>query len=167
MSQLVRPIVNVIAIPALCLWGVIAANAEAPIEQDSDTLFETVSKLDHKMFDSFNHCSSTQRLQEHASYFAVDVEFYHDTGGVTWNRAEMLANTEKNACGNYRRELVSGSLKVFPIKDFGAIAQGAHRFCQISTGDCEGLADFTIVWRKQDRAWQATRALSYGHRPNE
>jgi hypothetical protein len=85
---------------------------------------------------------------------------------VTWNRQDMLARTKKNVCGVYRRELVPGSLKVIPIKGFGAIAQGVHRFCQFKTGDCEGIADFTIVWRNQGGKWEMTRVLSYGHRPN-
>ena len=119
------------------------------------------------MFDAFNSCSSPGQLQKHASYFAPDVEFYHDTGGVTWSRQEMLANTEKNACGNFRRELVPGTFKVFPIKDFGAIEQGSHRFCQFASGKCEGIADFVMVWRNQNGSWQITRVLSYGHRPNK
>lgn len=93
------------------------------------------------------------------------MEFYHDTGGVTWTRDAMLANTEKYVCGNFGRELVPGSLRVFPIKGFGAIALGSHRFCQFASGKCEGLADFTIVWRQQESQWQITRVLSYGHRP--
>lgn len=132
----------------------------------SATLFAKVAALDSAVFDAFNQCSSTEQLQKYAEYFVPDIEFYHDTGGVTWNRQDMLASTSKNVCGKYRRELISDSLKVFPIKDFGAIAQGAHRFCQFSTGQCEGLADFTMVWRKQENEWQITRVLSYGHRPN-
>ena len=31
------------------------------------------------------------------------VEFYHDTGGVTWTRQDMIANTEKYVCGKFRR----------------------------------------------------------------
>jgi hypothetical protein len=77
----------------------------------------------------------------------------------------MLANTQKYACGNFRRELVPGSLKVFPIKDFGALAQGEHRFCQFASGECEGVADFVMLWRKQGDLWQVTRVFSYGHRP--
>jgi len=119
------------------------------------------------VFDAFNSCSSPGQLQKHASYFAPDVEFYHDTGGVTWSRQEMLANTEKNACGNFRRKLVPGTFKVFPIKDFGAIEQGSHRFCQFASGKCEGIADFVMVWRNQNGSWQITRVLSYGHRPNK
>jgi hypothetical protein len=79
----------------------------------------------------------------------------------------MIANAEKYVCRKSRRELVSGSLKVLPLKDFGAIEQGVHRFCRFKTGDCEGMADFLIVWRNQGDTWQITRVLSYGHRPNE
>ena len=130
-------------------------------------LFATIAALDTAVFDSFNQCQSPDQLQKHAGYFAPDVEFYHDTGGVTWTRQEMIANTAKNACGNYRRELVPGSLRVFPIGNFGAIELGVHRFCQSATAQCESMADFVIVWRYQDGAWQITRVLSYGHRPND
>jgi hypothetical protein len=141
---------------------------QAPVEarEPEDPLFTTVSALDEAVFDAFNKCAAPDQLRRHARYFAPDVEFYHDTGGVTWTRQAMLANTKKNACGKYRRELVAGSLKVFPVKDFGAIAQGVHRFCQLATGRCDGMADFTIVWRYRHAKWEITRVLSYGHRPN-
>ncbi|HTH28455.1 MAG TPA: DUF4440 domain-containing protein, partial [Sphingobium sp.] len=84
---------------------------------------------------------------------------------VTWTREDMIAGTRENVCGKFSRELVPGSLKVYPIKGFGAIAQGSHRFCQFSSGACEGLADFTMIWREQDGKWELTRVLSYGHRP--
>ena len=80
-------------------------------------------------------------------------------------REEMLANTARYACGHYTRELVPGSLRVHPVKDFGAISQGTHRFCQVATGSCDGIADFTMVWRLHDGQWRITRVLSYGHRP--
>jgi hypothetical protein len=132
-----------------------------------DPLFDTIEALDHAVFDGFNHCDAKDRLRQHAGYFAPDVEFYHDQGGVTWSRQAMLANTAKNVCGHFSRELVAGSLRVYPIKDFGAIETGVHRFCQFDSGACVGIADFTIVWRKQGDRWQITRVLSYGHRTNE
>ena len=143
-----------------------ASSDEPTTHRAADPLFDTISALDTAVFDAFNSCSSPGQLQKHASYFAPDVEFYHDTGGVTWSRQEMLANTEKNACGNFRRELVPGTFKVFPIKDFGAIEQGSHRFCQFASGKCDGIADFVMVWSNQNGNWQITRVLSYGHRPN-
>jgi hypothetical protein len=136
--------------------------AAAPV---ADSLFNTIAALDSAVFDAFNKCSSPEQLQKHAAFFAPDVEFYHDMGGVTWTRDAMIAKTRKNVCGNFRRELVPGTLRVFPIKDFGAIEQGSHRFCQFATGKCDGLAEFVIVWRKQKAKWQITRVLSYAHRP--
>lgn len=136
-----------------------AASAAEPL-----ALHATIAGLDHEVFDSFNRCADPAQLKKHARYFDPAVEFYHDNGGVTWNREDMLANTRRNVCGNYTRELIEGSLQVYPVKDFGAIAQGQHRFCDSRTHACEGLADFTIIWRLRDGQWQITRVLSYGHR---
>lgn len=165
MKNLISLIAALIATTAL---GASAATSsgDPTTKQVADPLFETISALDSAVFDAFNNCSSPEQLQKHAGYFAPDVEFYHDTGGVTWSRQEMLANTEKYVCGNFRRELVPGTFKVSPVKDFGAIAQGSHRFCQFASGKCEGVADFAIVWSNQNGNWQITRVLSYGHRPN-
>lgn len=145
-----------------------AAPSSSPAaEPAADDLHATISTLDEAVFDAFNRCSAPEQLRKHAGYFAPDVEFYHDTGGVTWTREAMLTNTEKYVCGHFRRELVPGSLKVFPIKDFGAISQGTHRFCQFDATTCDGEADFTMVWKQADGGWQITRVLSYGHRPNQ
>jgi hypothetical protein len=161
-----RSIAAAAAVLAFC-----AARSFAPPSSDvrapesGGLLFDVISALDAEVFDAFNTCAVPGRLQRHADYLSPDVEFYHDTGGVTWNRQEMLANTERYVCGNFRRELVPGSLRVYPVKDFGAIAQGVHRFCQFKSGTCEGAAHFVIVWRKASGKWSITRVLSYGHRP--
>jgi hypothetical protein len=146
--------------------GLFAAAASAAQASPADPLFARISALDTAVFDAFNHCDKPGQLDRHASYFAPDVEFYHDQGGVTWTRDAMIANTRKNVCGHFRRELVPGTLKVYPIKDFGAIEQGVHRFCQFGSTTCEGMADFVVVWRRQGDVWQITRVLSYGHRAN-
>lgn len=96
-----------------------------------------------------------------------DVEFYHGTGGVTWSERKMLDNNAKYACGNHRRELVDGTFRAHPIKDYGAITQGTHRFCQITTGLCDGLAEFITIWTHQDGRWLMARVPSYGHRSAE
>ena len=139
-------------------------HAAPAVDPAPPTLFDEIAAQDAKVFDAFNHCAEPGRLDEHAGYFSPGVEFYHDTGGVTWTREAMIANTAKYVCGNFRRELVPGTLQVFPVKDFGAISQGVHRFCQSASGSCEGLADFVIVWQRQDGQWRITRVLSYGHR---
>ena len=136
-----------IALAALVASVAFATDARSADEPTADPLFSTVSALDGAVFDSFNNCSASEQLQKHATYFASDVEFYHDTGGVTWTRQDMLPNTEKNVCGKIRRELVPGTLKVFPVKDYGAIAQGVHRFCQVGAAECEGMADLAQAGR--------------------
>jgi hypothetical protein len=162
-----KRVASMLVVSLFMLPGCSAAIAASQSPAPADALFDRISALDTAVFDAFNHCSAPEQLQLHASYFAPDVEFYHDKGGVTWTRDAMIANTAKNVCGHFRRELVPGSLKVYPIKDFGAIEQGVHRFCQFDTGDCDGIADFVIVWRRQGDKWQITRVLSYGHRPNK
>lgn len=131
-------------------------------------LTAAMRQLDTALFDSFNRCADEDQLARHAALFAEDVEFYHDNGGVTWDRASMIENTRNNACGNYRRELLEQTFRAYPINNFGAITQGVHRFCENATGRCEGMADFVMVWKKTDAGeWKITRALSYGHRPYE
>ncbi len=146
----------------LPLFSIAPVVAEEP--QGAD-LTATLHRLDQALFDAFNQCADPAQLARHATYFAPDLEFYHDNGGVTWTRDAMLANTRQHACGNYTRVLVEDSFKVSPVKDFGAITTGVHRFCQVKTGECGGEADFAMVWRNTAGHWEVTRALSYGHRP--
>lgn len=130
-----------------------------------DALYTTVSKLDTDLFYTFNHCASPDQLQEHASYLAPNLEFYHDKGGVSWSRRDYMSKTKSNVCGQTRRELIPGSLEIFPIKDYGAIEQGKHKFCSLKSGKCFGEAQFFIVWHHLDNRWVVTRVFSYGHQP--
>jgi hypothetical protein len=154
---------RLVALAGIALLSMLPV-AHSSEERSPEELTLLVSALDLAVFDAFNRCSDPAELARHASFFAEGVEFYHDNGGVTWNREDMLARTRDNACGKYRRELVEGSLEVYPIRGFGAISQGTHRFCEGDSGTCDGLADFVMVWREQADGWQLTRVLSYGHR---
>ena len=153
-----------VAVLAMALGATFVARGETTGEAAADPLFTTIQALDERVFEAFNRCADPGQLQAHASHFAEDVEFYHDNGGVTWTRAGMLENTRKYACGNYTRALVPGTLQVHPVRDFGAISQGVHRFCETGGDACDGLADFVMVWRLREGQWQITRVLSYGHR---
>lgn len=155
-------------LPALlCLAAAGAAHAGPASEPD---LSATIAALDSAAFDAFNHCEQPGQLDRYASFFAPAVEFYHDLGGVTWTRDDMIAQTRANVCGKFQRELVPSSLKVWPIKDYGALARGEHRFCHYKTGGathpCEGQAEFTILWHRDGDRWIITRAFSYGHGSN-
>jgi hypothetical protein len=126
-------------------------------------LYQKILALDTALFDSFNKCSNPAEFRRHAAFFAKEIEFYHDLGGVTVGVDDFLANTRKNVCGKFRRELDLQSFRVFPIPGYGAMAIGTHRFCH-TPDTCEGVAEFTTLWREKDGVWQIARALSYAHR---
>lgn len=132
----------------------------APAADDGATLTHTVAALDAQVFDAYNRCD----MDAFSGYFIPKAEFYHDEGGVTWDRDAVVANTRKYICGKVRRELLPETLKVYPIKDYGAIEEGEHRFCQIDSGKCEGIAKFLMIWEHKDGKWLMTRVVSYGHR---
>ncbi len=126
-----------------------------------DALTHRVSELDAQVFDAYNKCE----LKQFGNFIATDVEFFHDNAGLMLTRAKVVEATEKYICNKVRRELVAGSLRVYPIKDYGAIAIGEHRFCEMPANECVGIAKFTNVWRNQEGVWQMTRILSYDHQP--
>lgn len=141
-------------------WLMSAGIASAGAADNNAALTATISDLDARVFEAYNQCD----LVAFGSYFTPTVEFYHDTGGATFDRKTVIANTQKYICHKVRRELIATSLKVYPIKGFGAIEEGEHRFCQTDTGACDGVAKFVIIWRQTDAKWQITRVMSYGHR---
>jgi hypothetical protein len=150
-------------VPALLLLvapsiGVPAVAADAT--SSTESLTSTIAALDRRLFDAYNDC----RLDEFEKLFAADVEFYHDAGGVTWDRKTVVDNTRRNICGKVRRELIAGTLTVYPVKGFGALEEGQHRFCEIQSGQCVGAARFVMVWRQEQTGWRITRVLSYGNR---
>ncbi len=146
---------------SIALLAAIATLAPAPAtaQATDPALTATITALDAKVFDAYNTCA----LDAFGGYFSPTVEFYHDTGGATFDRASVVANTEKYICHKVTRELIPGTLKVYPIKDFGAIEEGEHRFCQVD-GNCEGVAKFLMIWQLAEGKWTITRVVSYGHR---
>lgn len=132
-------------------------------EAAPDALHRKLLVLDEAMFDAFNRCDDPAQLARHAAFFDKDVEFFHDVGGLTIGADAVIATTRQNVCGKYRRELDPESFRVYPIPGFGALSFGTHRFCRTSAS-CEGVAEFTMVWREKDGQWHVTRALSYAHR---
>lgn len=132
-----------------------------PNPPPADPLTTEIKALDDKVFDAYNRCD----LDTFSQSFDPKVAFYHDTGGATFDRDTVVANTRKYICGKVRRQLIPSTFHVYPIKDYGAIEEGEHRFCELASGRCEGIAKFVIVWTKQDGTWHITNVLSYGHRP--
>jgi ketosteroid isomerase-like protein len=126
-------------------------------------LYDTIAHLDSVFFYAFN----TRNFDKLKALISEDLEFYHDLGGVTnYNQnLDAFKKTFEND-RKVRRELVRGTLEVYPIKDYGAIETGIHRFYATEKGQQEKLsseAKFVQVWQKKDGEWKITRIISYGH----
>jgi ketosteroid isomerase-like protein len=125
------------------------------------SLYKEISKVDSALSTAFN----SHDLNALMSLFTGDLEFYHDAGGLqsyTQVRDGFGGLFSKN--DGIRREVVAGTLEVYPIRGYGAIEVGAHRFCHDENGrrDC-GTFKFLQVWRSEAGKWRITRVISYGH----
>src|SRR5438034_5235041 len=147
--------------PVLALCGVCADAQALESIKSQEELNKAVASLDAALFDSYNRCN----LEKFASFFADDVEFYHDQGGVTLGKEKLTESIKNNICGKVTRELVPGSLQVHHMKGYGAVEMGVHRFHHPGHDDTEpvGEAKFIHLWQYKNGAWKITRVISYDH----
>lgn len=148
-----------IALLALLLSTVLGLNAQ-PL-RPSDDLYREIAHQDSVLFNAFNN----RDVETFKNTFATDLEFYHDKGGLT-DLAYTVESLKRTAVQNngLRRDLVPGSMEVYPIKDYGAVQIAAHTFCHTENGkqDC-GTFKFVHVWHKTAGGWKLARVVSYGH----
>jgi Domain of unknown function (DUF4440) len=153
---------TILCLASLLAAGLVQADAQALESIHSqEELTKVVTALDAALFDSYNHCD----LAKFATFFTEDVEFYHDQGGVTLGKAKLTESIKQNICGKVSRELVPGSLQICPMKGYGAVEMGVHRFHHPGHDDIEpvGEAKFIHLWQYKDGAWKITRVISYDH----
>jgi hypothetical protein len=134
----------------------------------SENLEKTILYHDSIFWSAYNACDVDKML----SYFTEDLEFYHDKNGVTSPKIKMDEAMRKGLCGNenwhLRREAIEGTVKVFPMKGFGALISGEHIFFINETDKKEyldGYGKFTHLWKYADGAWRMSRVISYDHGP--
>jgi ketosteroid isomerase-like protein len=136
--------------------------AQTPaITKADQTLQIEIVGMDSLLFAAFNAGDLT-RLQ---AFFARDLEFYQDNEGLE-NYAQTMKDFREmlRQPSRIRRELVPGSVEVYPIKNYGAIEVGSHRFCHDENGRTEcGTFKFLHVWRKTGKTWRLSRIVSYAH----
>ena len=136
-------------------------------------LFLTLKSNDSLLFEiGFNKCD----INQFKKLIADDFEFYHDKSGITNTKNEFMKGITNGLCNasnqtRSRRELVEGSLTVFPLfnngKLYGAIQKGEHKFFESFNGNPESkgsLAKFSHLWIIDDNgSWKVKRVLSYDH----
>jgi ketosteroid isomerase-like protein len=156
-------IVLIAALTTACAASphVVAAPAKAAGEPPSSELYQAIARQDSALSLAFN----AHDLRALMSFFTADVEFYHDKGGL-----QSYADVNAGFGGMFsrnddiKRNLVPGTLRVHPIKDFGAIELGTHQFCHTENGkpDC-GSFEFVELWKNVGGEWKIARVVSYGH----
>jgi Domain of unknown function (DUF4440) len=138
-------------------------SAQADHDLPLPELKKKIAHMDSVLFHAFNTCDVAMSK----SLFTDDLEFYHDAGGLTnYSQNVNLIVQRCNGEAKVRRELVEGSLEVFPIKNFGAIQLGSHRFYYKGKGQEEkldGTFKFVHIWKNVNGDWKISRVISYDH----
>ena len=131
----------------------------AQFKPDDQALYDTILHQDSLFFGAYNTCSV--HLQEYADFYADNLEFYHDKGGLSTSKQQVVDATRKNICGKVTRELVPGSVEVYPIANFGAIEIGFHKFHNSAEPNAPSRPGrFVVVWHHVDNSWKITRVIS-------
>jgi ketosteroid isomerase-like protein len=125
-----------------------------PADQE---LYEAIVSMDKEFFDAYNSCD----LEKQASIYADDIEFFHDKGGLMTSKQEIIDGTEKNICGKVTRELIKGSIEVYPINNYGAVQIGFHKFHNNQEPEAiSNASKFIIMWKNDNGNWQITKVIS-------
>ena len=152
--------------------GLLLGQLTSKAQSTPEELFNLLRAKDSLLFTaSFSNCDMSQ-LEKLVS---TDFEFYHDKGGITPSKEKFIESIRNGLCkdtANYRsrRELIPGTLQVFPMstngKLYGAVQTGEHRFFETSKGQPEkpgSTARFTHLWLLEFNEWKLSRVLSYDH----
>jgi hypothetical protein len=127
-----------------------------PYKPESKKLYDSIVHMDSVWEDSYNNC----KLDVQEQLIAADLEFYHDRGGVTTSKKALIEALKNNICGKVTRELLKGSIEVYPIPNYGAVEMGYHRFHNKSENSTSPFARFVNIWRHENGQWKITRVIS-------
>jgi hypothetical protein len=132
------------------------SDEQQPYKPDNQKLYDTIVYLDSVFFGAYNTCN----MELQADFYADDIEFYHDKGGLMTSKQELLDAIRKNICGKVTRELVKGSIEVYPIGTYGAVEMGFHKFHNLVEGSISGGAKFVVIWVNDAGKWKVSRVIS-------
>jgi hypothetical protein len=158
-----------IAIVLITSLSVQLCNAQADVANASpENLAKNILYHDSIFWAAYDACD----VEKMSAYFTDDIEFYHDKNGLTTPKLKLDEATRTGLCGNpnwhLRREAIEGTIKVFPMDNFGALISGEHLFYINETGKKEyldGYGKFTHLWKFADNTWKMSRVISYDHGP--
>jgi ketosteroid isomerase-like protein len=142
--------------------GLLVAKADATFAPELKSLLTEIKEADVRLFSAYNRCD----VSTFSSLFVKDLEFFHDTTGLTDLRWNVDALTKRCAeKTKYRRELDEDSLQVYAIPGYGAMELGMHRFYERGNGTekLDASPKFMNIWKKEPDGWKLARVISYDH----
>ena len=120
-------------------------------------IYDQIVSMDKEFFDAYNNCD----LIKQDSIYTENIEFFHDKGGLSTSKKEILEATKKNICGKVTRQLVKGSIEVYPINNYGAVEIGFHKFYNNQEPNAESKpSKFIIMWKNENGNWKITKVVS-------
>lgn len=127
---------------------------------DDQQLYDTIVKLDSIFFDAYNTCSTN--LEKYSGFYSDSIEFYHDKGGIMTSKKDIIDGTKKYICGKVTREVLKETIEVYPIKNYGAVEFGYHKFHnnEQPAGTPSKAGRFMIIWHIENNQWKISRVVS-------
>ena len=120
-------------------------------------IFEEIKAMDKVFFDAYNNCD----LEKQALIYSDNIEFFHDKGGLMTSKKEIIEGTRRNICGKVTRELIDGSLEVYPINNYGAVQIGYHKFYNNQEPNTESIpSKFITMWHNENGDWKMAKVIS-------
>lgn len=127
-----------------------------PYVPDDKKLYDEIVKMDSIFFTAYNNCD----LEIQRSLLSDTLEFYHDKGGLSTSKKEVMEAFQRNICGKVKRELMPGSVEVYPINNYGAVEIGYHRFHNLVEKSISRPGKFISIWQRKGSSWQMSRIIS-------
>ncbi len=116
-----------------------------------------IEELDSIFFTAYNNCN----LEQQTALISEDIEFFHDKGGLSTSKTDIIEAMKTNICGKVTRELIKGSIEVYPIHNYGAVQMGYHKFFNNQEPDAiSNPSKFVTIWKKDNNDWKMTRIIS-------
>lgn len=133
-----------------------AGSLSAQLAADSD-LYRTILEQDRVYFEAYNNCD----METQAALLSDELEFYHDQGGLSQSKGEILSSIKTNICGKVTRELIPESVEIHAIKGFGAVEIGLHKFYNREEPDAVSKPSrFITLWKNEGEHWKMHRIVS-------
>ncbi len=120
-------------------------------------LYNEIVKMDSIYFNAYNTCD----METQAKIYDEDLEFFHDKGGLATSKSDILKSLKENICNKVTRTLIKGSVEVYPIKNYGAIQFGYHKFYNKEEPNAKSIpSKFVVIWKNKNNSWKITKVIS-------